>query len=63
MGESIQLPGATVARSAILSGGTTVGADCVVQAGAVVTRDVAPHTLVAGVPARFVREIAAGDDV
>lgn len=36
VGESIQLPGATVARSAILSGGTTVGADCVVQAGAVV---------------------------
>jgi mannose-1-phosphate guanylyltransferase len=35
-GESIQLPGAKVDRSAILSGGTTVGADCVVEAGAVV---------------------------
>jgi len=35
-GPSIQLPGAQVAASANLTGGTVVGADCVVEAGALV---------------------------
>jgi acetyltransferase-like isoleucine patch superfamily enzyme len=41
--------------------GVTVGEDSVVAAGAVVTRDVPPATLVAGVPAQVVRPIGAGD--
>lgn len=40
---------------AIVLKGVTVGHDAVVAAGSVVTRDVPPHTVVAGVPARIVR--------
>jgi maltose O-acetyltransferase len=43
-------------RSVVLPG-VTVGAGSVVAAGAIVTKDVPPHTLVGGVPARIIREI------
>ncbi len=42
---------------AIVLQGVTVGKDSVVAAGAVVTRDVPPATLVAGVPAQVLRPI------
>lgn len=42
-------------RSIVLKG-VTIGHDAVVAAGAVVTSDVPPRTVVAGVPARVVRE-------
>ncbi len=46
-----------IAAGATIIGGVTVGRDAVVAAGAVVTKDVPPRTLVAGVPAAVVRRI------
>src|SRR5262245_7773294 len=43
--------------SAVVTDGVRIGRGAVVAAGAVVTSDVPPHTVVAGVPARVVREI------
>lgn len=48
-------PGARIGGSAVLLPDVHVGEGAVVAAGAVVTRDVAPATLVAGVPARPLR--------
>src|SRR4051812_19674564 len=44
--------GATIGANATIVCGHRLGACCLVAAGAVVTTDVAPHALVAGVPAR-----------
>lgn len=40
--------------------GVTVGAGSIVAAGAMVTKDVVPNTVVAGVPARLVRHLDDG---
>lgn len=37
--------------------GVTIGEGCVIAAGSVVTHDIKPHSLVAGVPARIIKEI------
>ena len=47
--------GADIGVNAVLLPGITVGRSAIVGAGAVVTKDVAPYAIVAGVPARFLR--------
>lgn len=47
-----------IGAGVIVIGGVTIGEGSVVAAGAVVTRDVAPNTLVGGVPAREIRRLA-----
>lgn len=50
-------PGAYVGACALIMPGVTVGAGGIVAAGAVVTRDVEPGWIVAGVPARPLRQV------
>jgi tetrahydrodipicolinate N-acetyltransferase len=42
---------------AIITDGVRIGRGAVVAAGAVVTQDVAAHTVVAGIPARPIQDI------
>ncbi len=46
-----------VGSHATILPGVTIGSNAVVAAGAVVTRDVPPNTVVAGVPARVIKTI------
>jgi acetyltransferase-like isoleucine patch superfamily enzyme len=47
-----------IGAGATIIGGVTVGENSVVAAGSVVTRNVAPNTLVGGNPAKVIRSIA-----
>lgn len=53
--------GAWLGAGTIVLPGMTVGAGAVVAAGSVVNRDVAPNTLVAGVPAKSIRQLPTGE--
>jgi len=46
-----------IGAGAIITDGVRLGKGCVVAAGSVVTKDAPPHTVVAGVPAKVLREI------
>ena len=46
-----------IGANAVILPGVTIGNHCVVAAGAVVTKDVQPHSLVAGVPAKVIKNI------
>lgn len=54
--------GVWLASRVVVLPGVTIGEGAVVAAGAVVTSDVAPHTLVGGVPARVLRDLDATPD-
>lgn len=51
--------GTWVGARAVIHPGVTIGAGCVISAGAVVTRDMPPSMLVAGNPARAVQRLDA----
>ncbi len=49
--------GASIGSGSTILGGVTIGADSMVGAGSVVTRDVPPGVIVAGNPARVLRRV------
>ncbi len=53
--------GASIGTGAIILCGITIGEGAVVGSGSVVTRNVEPHTVVAGNPARFKRTLPADE--
>lgn len=46
-----------IGANAVILPGVSIGNHSVVAAGAVVTKDVPPHSLVAGIPAKIIKEI------
>lgn len=46
-----------IGANATILGGVTIGENAIIAAGAVVTKDIAPNTIAAGVPAREIRKI------
>ena len=50
--------GASIGSGATILGGITIGANALVGAGSVVTKDVPPHAVVAGNPARILNQTA-----
>jgi acetyltransferase-like isoleucine patch superfamily enzyme len=59
--ETIIEDGASIGAGAVILPGLTIGADALVAAGAVVTRSVAPRSLVCGNPAKHVRFLDRGE--
>ncbi|MBU1105384.1 MAG: N-acetyltransferase [Candidatus Riflebacteria bacterium] len=55
--------GASIGANATVLPGLNIGCGAMVAAGAVVTRDVEGNTLVAGVPARFVKKLEKNDKI
>ncbi|MGZ6099020.1 MAG: DapH/DapD/GlmU-related protein, partial [Myxococcaceae bacterium] len=53
--------GAWIAARVTILPGVTIGAGAIIGAGSVVTRDVSPHTLAVGNPARVVRRLNAAE--
>ena len=54
--------GASIGSNATVLCGITIGEGAIVGAGAVVTKDVPDHAIVAGVPARIIGDTRRGED-
>ena len=55
--ETVVKKGASIGSNATILAGITIGENALVGAGAVVTKDVAPNSIVAGSPAKFFKNI------
>ena len=49
--------GVWIGSNVTITPGVTIGDGAIVGAGAVVTKDVAENTIVAGVPAKYIRDV------
>jgi acetyltransferase-like isoleucine patch superfamily enzyme len=49
--------GASIGTSSTILCGVTIGENAIVGAGSVVTKDISPNTVVAGVPAKVIRRL------
>ncbi len=61
-GETLVKQGATIGANATVVCGNTLGAFCMVAAGAVVTKDVPDFALVAGIPAKRIGWVSRSGD-
>ncbi|HDZ81380.1 MAG TPA: N-acetyltransferase [Roseobacter sp.] len=61
-GETLVKQGATIGANATIVCGHTLGAFCMIAAGAVVTRDVPDYALMAGIPARRIGWVSRAGD-
>jgi len=55
--ETFVKKGASIGSSSTILCGVTIGENAIVGAGAVVTKDVPPNTIVAGVPAKIIKKL------
>jgi len=53
--------GASIGTGAVIMCGIEIGKGAVIGAGSLITRDIAPHTVVAGVPAKVIRRLKVGE--
>lgn len=53
--------GCWLASNVVVTGGVTIGENCIIGAGSVVTRDIPPDSFAAGVPCKVIRKITEED--